>query len=99
MHDWLSSKGIESESLDKKAIEELLKSDLPADVREVLELRQQLSKSSVKKYEAMSNAECADGRIRGMFQFYGAHSGRWSGRLVQIQNLYRNSMHDLKEAR
>lgn len=99
MKDWLSNKGIETDSLDKKAIIELLKS-VPSDVADVLKLRQQLAKSSVKKYQAMQTAVCADGRIRGMFQFYGAsRSGRWAGRICQLQNLVANKMSDLESAR
>lgn len=99
MKDWLSSKGIETESLDKKAIVDLLKT-VPSDVADVLKLRQQLAKSSVKKYQAMENSVCADGRARGMFQFYGANrSGRWAGRIIQLQNLPQNHISDLEEAR
>lgn len=99
MKEWLSTKGIQSDSLNKKAIIELLKS-VPSDVTDVLLLRQQLAKSSVKKYQAMQNAVCADGRARGMFQFYGANrSGRWAGRIIQLQNLPQNHMKDLSEAR
>lgn len=99
MKDWLSSKGIETDSLDKKAIVDLLKT-VPSDVADVLKLRQQLAKSSVKKYQAMEGSVCADGRARGMFQFYGANrSGRWAGRIIQLQNLPQNHMPDLEEAR
>lgn len=99
MKDWLSSKGIDTESLDKKAVADLLKT-VPSDVADVLKLRQQLAKSSVKKYQAMENSVCADGRARGMFQFYGANrSGRWAGRIIQLQNLPQNHMSDLEEAR
>lgn len=99
MKDWLSSKGIETDSLDKKAIVDLLKT-VPSDVADVLKLRQQLAKSSVKKYQAMENSVCADGRARGMFQFYGANrSGRWAGRIIQLQNLPQNHISDLEEAR
>lgn len=99
MKDWLSSKGIETDSLDKKAIIDLLKT-VPSDVADVLKLRQQLAKSSVKKYQAMENSVCADGRARGMFQFYGANrSGRWAGRIIQLQNLPQNHISDLEEAR
>lgn len=99
MKEWLSNKGIDAESLDKKAIIELLKT-VPSDVAEVLKLRQQLAKSSVKKYQAMQNSVCADGRARGMFQFYGANrSGRWAGRIIQLQNLPQNHLSDLAEAR
>ena len=99
LKDWLDSKGIETESLDKKAIIDLLKT-VPTDVADVLKLRPQLAKSSVKKYQAMANSVCADGRARGMFQFYGANrSGRWAGRIIQLQNLPQNHIPDLKIAR
>ena len=99
MKEWLSGHGLETESLDKKAVIELLK-DCPEDLREVLTIRQQLAKSSVKKYTAMENAVCADSRVRGMFQFYGANrTGRFAGRLVQLQNLPQNHMEDLADAR
>lgn len=99
MKEWLSQKGIDAESLDKKAVIELLKT-VPSDVADVLSLRQQLAKSSVKKYQAMQNSSCTDNRCRGMFQFYGANrSGRWAGRIVQLQNLPQNHMPDLSEAR
>lgn len=99
MKDWLLSKGVEADSLDKKAVIELLKT-VPSDVADVLKLRQQLAKSSVKKYQAMQNSVCADKRVRGMFQFYGAgRSGRWAGRIVQFQNLPAPHMTDLTEAR
>lgn len=99
MKDWLISKGVETDSLDKKAVIELLKT-VPSDVTDVLKLRQQLAKSSVKKYQAMQNSVCADGRARGMFQFYGANrSGRWAGRIIQLQNLPQNHMTDLEDAR
>ena len=99
MKDWLTKHGLEVDSLDKKAVKELLKT-APPKLAEVLELRQQLAKSSVKKYQAMQNAVCADGRARGMFQFYGANrSGRWAGRLIQLQNLPQNHMAHLEDAR
>lgn len=99
MKGWLAGQGIKTESLDKKAVRELLP-DADAHIAEVLSCRQQLSKSSVSKYHAMENAVCADGRARGMFQFYGANrSGRWAGRLIQLQNLPQNHMDDLAEAR
>lgn len=99
MKDWLLSKGIAADSLDKKAVLELLKT-VPSDIADVLKLRQQLAKSSVKKYQAMQNSVCADKRVRGMFQFYGAgRSGRWAGRVVQFQNLRAPHMTDLTEAR
>ena len=99
MKEWLSGHGLETESLDKKAVIELLK-DCPEDLREVLTIRQQLAKSSVRTYTAMENAVCADSRVRGMFQFYGANrTGRFAGRLVQLQNLPQNHMEDLADAR
>ncbi len=99
MKRWLAENGLEMETLGKKAVAEKLKT-APAGLAEVLSLRQQLSKSSVKKYQAMQNAVCRDGRAHGMFQFYGANrSGRWAGRLIQLQNLPQNHMNDLAEAR
>ncbi|MBS5136495.1 MAG: DNA polymerase [Oscillospiraceae bacterium] len=99
MKEWLTKHGLEVDSLDKKAVKELLKT-APPELAEVLELRRQLAKSSVKKYQAMQNAVCADGRTRGMFQFYGANrSGRWAGRLIQLQNLPQNHMAHLEDAR
>lgn len=84
MKDWLSDHGLQTETLGKKTVAELLKT-APDELREVLALRQQLAKSSVKKYQAMQNAVCSDGRARGMFQFYGANrTGRWAGRLIQM---------------
>ena len=99
MKEWLTQHGLEVDCLDKKAVKELLKT-APPELAEVLELRRQLAKSSVKKYQAMQNAVCADGRARGMFQFYGANrSGRWAGRLIQLQNLPQNHMAHLEDAR
>ena len=99
MKGWLSDNGVQAESLDKKAVKELI-SDSADHIADVLSYRQQLAKSSVSKYTAMQNAVCADGRARGMFQFYGANrSGRWAGRLIQLQNLPQNHMDDLEEAR
>ena len=99
MKGWLSENGLETDTLGKKAVAELLK-DAPEHLAEVLKLRQQLAKSSVKKYTAMENAVCADSRARGMFQFYGANrTGRFAGRLVQLQNLPQNHMPDLEQAR
>ena len=99
MKEWLTKHGLEVDSLDKKAVKELLKT-APPELAEVLELRRQLAKSSVKKYQAMQNAVCADSRARGMFQFYGANrSGRWAGRLIQLQNLPQNHMAHLEDAR
>ncbi|NDL68520.1 DNA polymerase [Anaerotalea alkaliphila] len=99
MKGWLSENGVETDTLGKKAVVELLK-DAPDYLAEVLKLRQQLAKSSVKKYSAMENAVCCDGRIRGMFTFLGANrTGRFSSKIVQLQNLPQNHMLDLKEAR
>ena len=99
MKQWLSDNGMETESLDRKAVAELLK-DAPAELREVLSLRQQLAKSSVRKYQAMENTVCSDSRARGMFQFFGAaRTGRFSGRNIQLQNLPQNHLPDLAEAR
>ena len=99
LKEWLTLKGVTSESLDKKAIKALIAS-VPDDVREVLELRQKLAKSSVKKYQAMINCVCKDNRARGMFRFYGANrTGRFSGALIQLQNLPQNHLPDLAEAR
>lgn len=98
MKQWLSDNGMGTESLDKKAVAELLK-DAPAELREVLSLRQQLAKSSVRKYQAMENTVCSDIRARGMFQFFGAaRTGRFSGRNIQLQNLPQNHLPDLAEA-
>ena len=99
MKQWLADNGIETNSLDKKTVNELLKT-APPQLADVLVLRQQLAKSSVKKYQAMQNTVCADGRARGMFQFYGANrTGRFSGRNIQLQNLPQNHLSDLAEAR
>lgn len=99
MKGWLADNGMETDTLGKKAVVEMLKT-APEPLSEVLELRQQLAKSSVKKYTAMENAVCHDGRARGMFQFYGANrTGRFSGRLIQLQNLPQNHMPDLEQAR
>ena len=99
MKQWLADNGVETDTLGKKAVAELLKT-APPQLQKVLTLRQQLAKSSVKKYQAMETAVCADGRARGMFQFYGANrTGRWAGRIIQMQNLPQNHLHDLSEAR
>ncbi|MFA5662248.1 MAG: DNA polymerase [Bacteroidales bacterium] len=99
MKQWLADNGMETNSLGKKVVTELLK-DAPEPLGKVLSLRQQLAKSSIKKYQTMENAVCADGRARGMFQFYGANrTGRWAGRLIQMQNLPQNHLIDLEEAR
>lgn len=98
MKQWLADNGLEMDSLGKKEVAQAVKT-APKELAEVLLLRQQLAKSSVKKYQAMQNAVCEDGRARGMFQFYGANrSGRWAGRMIQLQNLPRNHMPDLKQA-
>ena len=112
IRDWLSAHGQETEGLTKKEVKKLLERQVPsdakagatdacaADIREVLLLRQQLAKTSVKKYQAMENSVCSDGRVRGMFQFYGAaRSGRWAGRLVQLQNLPQNHLEALDAVR
>ena len=99
MKDYLAENGMEVESLGKKDVAAMIKT-APEDLAEVLSLRLQLAKSSVRKYQAMQNAVCADGRCHGMFQFYGANrSGRWAGRLIQLQNLPQNHMDDLEQAR
>ena len=99
MKQWLADNGVETDTLGKKAVAELLKT-VPPQLQKVLTLRQQLAKSSVKKYQAMETAVCADGRARGMFQFYGANrTGRWAGRIIQMQNLPQNHLDDLTEAR
>ena len=99
MKEWLADHGLETDTLGKKAVAELLKT-APEMLARALSLRQQLAKSSVKKYQAIENAVCADGRTRGMFQFYGANrTGRWAGRLVQLQNLPQNHLPDLEQAR
>ena len=99
MKQWLADNGVETESLGKKDVAGLIK-ETDGNIAEALKLRLQLAKSSVKKYQAMQNAVCKDGRAHGMFQFYGANrSGRWAGRLIQLQNLPQNHMPDLAEAR
>ena len=99
MKEWLSDNGIETESLGKKDVKNMIP-ETDGEIKEALTLRLQLAKSSVKKYQAMQNAVCKDGRAHGMFQFYGANrSGRWAGRLIQLQNLPQNHMNDLAEAR
>ncbi|AQY50486.1 phage-related DNA polymerase family protein [Listeria weihenstephanensis FSL R9-0317] len=101
LKEWLGKKGYEVTSINKEAISNLLadKSLLP-EVREMLKLRQEMSKTSVKKYEKMRHAQCKDGRVRGLLQFYGANrTGRWAGRLVQVQNLPRNYIKDIAEVR
>ena len=100
MKEWLADQGVEADALDKKAVKELIRNSDSQTVQTALMLRQQLAKSSVKKYQAMQNAVCTDGRAHGMFQFYGANrSGRWAGRLIQLQNLPQNHLPDLEQAR
>src|SRR5690606_12604622 len=97
---WLkSAAGLDIESLNKKAVPALITVAGDETVERVLELRQEMAKTSIKKYQAMQRTVCSDGRIRGLLQFYGAHTGRWAGRLVQVQNLPRNHMPDLDTAR
>jgi DNA polymerase len=97
---WMASEGVGSVSLDKAAVLELLTRDLPPDVRRVLQIRQSLGKTSTKKYQAMLDSVCHDGRVRGMLQFYGANrTGRWAGRIVQLQNLPQNHIETLDVAR
>lgn len=99
MKQWLAENGLETDTLGKKAVAELIKT-APEPLKIVLTLRQQLARSSVKKYTAMENVVCSDGRAHGMFQFYGANrTGRFSGRLIQLQNLPQNHMPDLAQAR
>lgn len=99
LKDWLAGKGYEVESLGKKQVQELMET-APKDIAKVLSLRLQTAKSSIRKYEAMKNCVNTDGRARGLFKFYGANrSGRWAGSRLQIQNLRRNEMQDLEQAR
>ena len=99
MKQWLSENGLETDTLGKKAVAELLKTASP-ELQTVLTLRQQLAKSSVRKYQTMERAACDDGRAHGCFAFYGANrTGRWAGRLIQLQNLPQNHLEDLADAR
>jgi DNA polymerase len=99
MKEWLADKGLETYTLGKAAVTELIKT-APADLKEILSLRQELAKSSVKKYTAMENVVGSDGRARGLIQFYGANrTGRYAGRLIQVQNLPQNHLPDLEDAR
>ena len=99
MKNYLAENGMEVDTLGKKDVAAMIKA-APENLAEVLALRLQLAKSSVRKYQAMQNAVCADGRCHGMFQFYGANrSGRWAGRLIQLQNLPQNHLEDLEAAR
>ena len=97
---WLRGRGIKAENLTKATVADLLAGDLPDDVRRVLELRQRMAKTSTKKYDAIAEAACADGRVRGLMMYYGAsRSGRWAGRIVQPQNLPQNHLENLDYAR
>jgi len=99
MREWLADNGLETESLGKKEVKAMA-NEAEGEIKEVLTLRQQLAKSSVSKYKAMENAVCGDGRVRGCFQFYGANrTGRFAGKIVQLQNLPQNHLADLKGAR
>ena len=98
MKDWLAKNGLAVESLGKKQVAEYLETATD-DIRSVLELRTQSVKSSVKKFTAMRNMACKDGRARGCFAFYGSHTGRFAGRGIQLQNLKKNSLPELAIAR
>lgn len=99
LKQWLGMNGVKADSLDRKEVAAML-ADCPEGIRPALALRLQLARSSVKKYTAMENAVCADGRARGMFRFYGANrTGRFAGRIIQLQNLPQNHLPDLAEAR
>ena len=96
---WLGENGVEAESLSKKAVSEMI-GESDGEVEELLRLRLLMAKTSVKKYEAMERSVCSDGRVHGLLQFYGANrTGRWAGRLVQVQNLPQNHIEDLELAR
>lgn len=100
LKDWLSGRGVELEGVTKATVSEALQKDLPDDVRRVLEIRQALGKTSTKKYQAMVDAVCSDGRLRGILQFYGANrTGRWAGRIVQTHNLPQNHIDDIEYCR
>jgi len=101
LKDWLSKQGLDVKSLDKDAVSTLLSDpEIKKEIKDVLELRRKLGKTSVKKYEAIERSVCPDGRVRGLLMFYGANrTGRWAGRLVQIQNLPQNHIEDLGVAR
>lgn len=100
LKDWFAARGIEIDSLDKKSVEELMKTCTDPIVRKVLELRKLIGKTSTKKYEAMLNCVCRDGRVRGLTQYYGAgRTGRFAGRLVQLQNLPQNHIEPMTEIR
>lgn len=98
--DWLRIQGVDLPNLQKATVEETLQTELPDPARRLLEIRQQMGKTSIKKYVAMDTAKCTDDRVRGLTQFYGANrTGRWAGRLVQLQNLPRNYLKTLDIAR
>ena len=97
--EWVNAQGIELKSIQKKDVQDALSEDLPPKVRRALEIRQQLGKTSVKKYDAILTSVCKDERVRGISQFYGARTGRFSGRLVQMQNLPRNYLEPLADVR
>ena len=97
--EWVNNQGVELKSIQKADVQEALSGELPGNVRRALEIRQQLGKTSVKKYDAILACVCKDERVRGISQFYGARTGRFSGRLVQMQNLPRNYLEPLEEVR
>lgn len=97
--EWVNDQGIELKSIQKKDVQDALSGELPPNVRRALEIRQQLGKTSVKKYDAILACVCKDERVRGISQFYGARTGRFSGRLVQMQNLPRNYLEPLADVR
>lgn len=99
MLEWVNAQGIELKSIQKKDVQDALSGNLPPNVRRALEIRQQLGKTSVKKYDAILACVCKDERVRGISQFYGARTGRFSGRLVQMQNLPRNYLEPLEDVR
>lgn len=94
LRGWLAGRGVNTDSLDKATVKALLSEDIPADVKRVLQIRQDLGKTSIKKYQTMIDIACHDDRARGLMQFYGGHTGRWAGRGLQPQNLARNDMPD-----
>lgn len=99
MLEWVNDQGVELKSIQKKDVQDALSGNLPPNVRRALEIRQQLGKTSVKKYDAILACVCKDERVRGISQFYGARTGRFSGRLVQMQNLPRNYLEPLEDVR
>ena len=100
LKEWLTLRGIKVDTLGKDTVKELIDGDAPPDIKRLLKLRLMAAKSSVKKYQAMEGAVCSDGRIRGMFRFYGAgRTGRFTSKIINFQNLPRNSMPDLDAAR